>query len=104
MANNRNSGRLLHGNPGGDPSKAPRCGAKTRRGTPCNAPAMRSTKTGDYTRCRLHGGASTGPRLPPAWSDGVARDGKLGPPIQCVRSQRDRVEAKKNEQQFAPSS
>ena len=62
MANNRNSGRLLHGNPGGDPSKAPRCGAKTRRGTPCNAPAMRSTKMGNYTRCRLHGGASTGPR------------------------------------------
>jgi hypothetical protein len=34
----------------------PRCGARTRRGTPCQAPAM---PTG---RCRLHGGTSTGPR------------------------------------------
>src|SRR5947209_6820358 len=55
-------GRLLHGNPGGDPSTAPRCGAKTRSGATCKAPAMRSRKTGDYTRCRMHGGASTGPR------------------------------------------
>ena len=30
---------------------APRCGAKTRRGTPCKAPAMRGRK-----RCRMHGG------------------------------------------------
>jgi hypothetical protein len=62
VVNNRNSGRLLHGNPSGDPSTAPRCGAKTRKGTACNAPAMRSAKTGKYTRCRMHGGASTGPR------------------------------------------
>jgi len=34
-----------------------RCGAKTRRGTPCQRPG--NAKTG---RCRLHGGASTGPR------------------------------------------
>lgn len=46
----------------GDPSKAPRCGAKTRRGTPCKAPAMWSTRTRRYTRCRLHGGKSTGPK------------------------------------------
>ena len=32
-----------------------RCGAKTRRGTPCQRPANK--KNG---RCRLHGGASTG--------------------------------------------
>jgi len=38
--------------------KAPRCGAKTRKGTPCRAPAMRNG------RCRLHGGKSTGPRTP----------------------------------------
>ena len=32
--------------------QAPRCGAKTRKGTPCQAPAMWSKK-----RCRMHGGA-----------------------------------------------
>lgn len=31
-----------------------RCGAKTRRGTPCQAPAMPNG------RCRLHGGLSPG--------------------------------------------
>ncbi len=34
-----------------------RCGAKTRRGTACQRPANK--KNG---RCRLHGGASMGPR------------------------------------------
>ena len=34
-----------------------RCGAKTRLGTACQRPANK--KNG---RCRLHGGASTGPR------------------------------------------
>ena len=34
-----------------------RCGAKTRRGTPCQRPANKQNG-----RCRLHGGASTGPR------------------------------------------
>ncbi|MDA8649494.1 hypothetical protein N9M31_05750 [Alphaproteobacteria bacterium] len=34
-----------------------RCGAKTRRGTACQRPANK--KNG---RCRLHGGASTGPK------------------------------------------
>ena len=38
--------------------EAPRCGAKTRKGTPCRAPAMRNG------RCRLHGGKSTGPKTP----------------------------------------
>lgn len=33
-----------------------RCGARTRRGTLCQAPAMKNR------RCRLHGGKSTGPR------------------------------------------
>jgi hypothetical protein len=36
---------------------APRCGAKTRRGTSCQAHAIK-----DKRRCRLHGGLSTGPR------------------------------------------
>ena len=55
-------GCLRNGNPSGDHATAPRCGAKTRRGSPCQAPAMRSVKTGDYTRCRMHGEASTGPK------------------------------------------
>lgn len=37
---------------------APRCGAKTRKKQPCRAPAMRNG------RCRMHGGASTGPCTP----------------------------------------
>lgn len=60
MSNNephaQRRGRLKNGNPVGDFSVAPRCGAKTRRGTPCKSPAMRNG------RCRMHGGASTGPR------------------------------------------
>ena len=47
---------LKNGNPQGNPMNAPRCGAKTRRGTPCKAPAMANG------RCRLHGGKSTGPQ------------------------------------------
>ena len=51
-----------------------RCGARTRRGLPCRAPAMPHRKGGPlviggivvaplrYGRCRMHGGASTGPR------------------------------------------
>ena len=45
---------------------APRCGARTRRGTPCKAPAMANG------RCRMHGGPSPG--APPgnrhAWKHG----------------------------------
>lgn len=57
----RNFGWLKYGNPPGDFTKAKRCGAKTRgerRGKPCLAPAMKNG------RCRMHGGASTGPRTP----------------------------------------
>jgi hypothetical protein len=49
-------GWLRHGNTPGDPDSAPRCGARTRAGTPCRAPAMKNG------RCRMHGGASTGAR------------------------------------------
>jgi hypothetical protein len=49
-------GWLKNGNPAGDYSKAKRCGAKTRRGTPCQCPGMKNG------RCRLHGGLSTGPK------------------------------------------
>lgn len=51
-------GWLKNNNPPGDSMKAPRCGAKTRKGTPCQAPAMKNG------RCRLHGGKSTGPKTP----------------------------------------
>ena len=47
----------------GDPNSAPRCGAKTRRGTVCQSPAMANG------RCRMHGGPSTGPRT----AEGLAR-------------------------------
>jgi hypothetical protein len=36
------------------------CGARTRRGTPCQCKAI-ETKRGAW-RCRLHGGFSTGPK------------------------------------------
>jgi hypothetical protein len=49
-------GWLRSGNVPGDFSHAPRCGAKTRRGTVCQCPAMPNG------RCRLHGGLSTGPK------------------------------------------
>ncbi len=32
--------------------QSPRCGARTRRGAPCKAPAVRTRR-----RCRMHGGA-----------------------------------------------
>lgn len=32
--------------------RSPRCGARTRNGTPCRAPAVNGKK-----RCRMHGGA-----------------------------------------------
>ena len=41
-----------------------RCGAKTKKGTPCQRPAKLPVG-----RCRLHGGASTGPRT----KDGLKR-------------------------------
>ena len=41
-----------------------RCLAKTRRGTPCQNPAIRGPN-----RCRLHGGRSTGPQT----AEGKAR-------------------------------
>jgi hypothetical protein len=45
--------------PRGNPNLhlAPRCGARTRTGCPCRAPAIHGRR-----RCRMHGGRSTGPR------------------------------------------
>jgi len=48
------------------PNNAPTCGAKTRNGTTCRAPAMANG------RCRMHGGKSTGPRT----SEGLERSKK----------------------------
>ena len=42
------------------------CGAKTRSGHPCRKPALKRKR-----RCRLHGGASTGPKT----AEGKARIG-----------------------------
>ena len=43
-----------------------RCGAKTRKGPPCQAPAVWSKAKGQPVngRCRMHGGLSTGPKTP----------------------------------------
>jgi hypothetical protein len=49
---------LKNGNRQGDWHNAPRCGAKTRKGTACRSAAMPNG------RCRMHGGMSTGPRTP----------------------------------------
>ncbi|MDG1504995.1 MAG: HGGxSTG domain-containing protein [Planktomarina sp.] len=47
-----------------------RCEARTRRGTPCQRPARLLVG-----RCKLHGGASTGPRT----KNGLARSQRLEP-------------------------
>jgi hypothetical protein len=47
---------------------APRCGARTRSGTPCECPAIRGR-----IRCRLHGGRSPG--APKGSDNGNYRDG-----------------------------
>jgi hypothetical protein len=60
-------GWLRHGNPPGDLTTAPRCGARTRAKASCKAPAMANG------RCRLHGGKSTGPRT----EDGRQRCGAI---------------------------
>jgi hypothetical protein len=57
LPHDKRRGWLKNGNAPGDYSKAPRCGARNRRGSSCGCPAMRNRK-----RCRLHGGKSTGPR------------------------------------------
>ena len=56
---NPRRGSLKNGNPPGDFRTAARCGAKTRRGTPCQCPGMKTNG-----RCRVHGGLSTGPKTP----------------------------------------
>ena len=55
-----------------------RCGAKTRRGTACQKPPLASK-----TRCRLHGGLSTGPRT----AEGKARIASANF-VHCKRSKK----------------
>lgn len=50
---------------------APRCGARTRAGTPCERPASHGK-----TRCRLHGGAA-GSGAPPGERNGAYRHGRF---------------------------
>jgi hypothetical protein len=45
-----------------------RCGALTRRGTPCRGPAVRNRR-----RCRMHGG--TAPGAPPGPKHGMFKHG-----------------------------
>ena len=42
----------------------PLCGARTRKGTPCKAPAVwdKARDRPVNGRCRMHGGLSTGPK------------------------------------------
>jgi hypothetical protein len=50
------AGPLRNGNPRRDLATLPCCGARTRQGLACRQPAMRNS------RCRFHGGKSTGAR------------------------------------------
>ena len=52
-----NRGRLRNGNPSGDFSASPRCHALTREFGLCRAPGVR-LPSGEYSRCRMHGGAA----------------------------------------------
>ncbi len=60
-----------------------KCGAKTRKGTPCLSPAMKNG------RCRLHGGLSTGAKT----AEGRARCGnwKHGDYSKAAKAQRKAV-------------
>jgi len=55
------------------------CGAKTRRGTPCQSPPAKGKK-----RCRLHGGASLAGIESPSFKHGL---GFLGPKIRKVEKE-----------------
>ena len=50
-----------------------RCGAKTRAGGACQNPTIK-----DRSRCKLHGGLSTGPRTPEGKARSIAAHTKHG--------------------------
>jgi hypothetical protein len=76
MAKNGNSGRLLNGNPGGDPSKAPRCedeeGHSVQCPRRCAAPRRGTPRAVGCTVAPLRVRA-----LPPDWSAVDGHDGKM---------------------------
>lgn len=66
-------GWLKNGNPPGDLSKVPTCGAKAKSTqNPCKAPAMANG------RCQMHGGKSTGPRTPEGLAHSKQANWKTG--------------------------
>jgi len=75
-----NRGRLKYGNPAGDPSTAPRCGAKTRSGPPCRGPAVHGKR-----RCRMHGGNNPGP---PKGSQNALKHGRRSAAAVAERKRR----------------
>ena len=81
----RNRGQLRNGNPGGDFTRAPRCGARNRQGKPCMRPTLRKKD-----RCALHGGKSLGAATPEGRQKLRAIHWKNG-----ARSQRLQAEGKK---------
>jgi hypothetical protein len=62
---------------------APRCGARTRRGTPCMAPAMPNG------RCRMHGGKPPGGPIGAA--NGRYRHGRSAEAIATRRRVRETI-------------
>ncbi len=74
---------------GGNPANGARCLARTRAGSACQGPAMRN-KHGTKTRCRLHGGLSTGARTPAGRARAAAanrRHGAFGAEMQAALKQ-----------------
>jgi hypothetical protein len=72
------------------------CGAKTRRGTPCQRPG-----TGQGGRCHLHGGESTGPKSTygraaigaaqkTRWADWRAKNPRLLPDLSAQQERKVR--------------
>jgi hypothetical protein len=69
-------------------NSAPRCGARRKStGQPCRAPAMPNG------RCRVHGGASTGPRTPEGLERSRKARWKHGRYSQEAKAERARVRA-----------
>lgn len=82
----RRFGWLKNGNPPGDPSQAPRCGAKAKKAQmPCLAPAMKNG------RCRLHGGKSTGPKTPQGLENSRNANWKTGDYSAEARAERREI-------------
>jgi hypothetical protein len=94
-AQTRRFGWLKYGGRPGDLRNAKQCGAKarTRGGAPCKAPAMANG------RCRMHGGASTGPKT----EEGKARSRMAGykhggRSAEAIRLRREAAEARRETQ------